>query len=227
MRRRGFTLIELMIVIAIIAIIAAIAIPQLLRSRIGANETSAIGTLKAISAGQEQFRTAACVDANRNGIGEYGFLVEMSGNQNCRISAINVANSPYIPGIFNADVSAKSGYQFATFLCNADNGGGGTNVYGAAVGTTNAQAAINEENYICYGWPITAGRTGNRVFAISPQGTVMQNPNSGAAPVTGTTNPPTWSAAIATAANWSTGTFVTAGQTGQDADLAVAWAPIG
>ena len=48
----GFSLIELLIVVAIILIIAAIAIPNLLRARIAANEASAVGSLRALNAAQ-------------------------------------------------------------------------------------------------------------------------------------------------------------------------------
>lgn len=54
--KRAFTLIELMIVIAIIAIIAAIAIPNLLAARKNGNEAAAIGALKAIANAQTLFR---------------------------------------------------------------------------------------------------------------------------------------------------------------------------
>ena len=49
-RRSGFTLVEIMVVIAVIFIIGAIAIPGLMRSRVNANEAAAVAALKTISA---------------------------------------------------------------------------------------------------------------------------------------------------------------------------------
>ena len=71
-RNSGFTLIELMIVVAIIAIIAAIAIPNLLRSRMSANEASAAGAMRTISTSEVSFQTAAFVDNDADGLGDYG-----------------------------------------------------------------------------------------------------------------------------------------------------------
>ncbi len=58
MKNKGFTLIELMIVVAIIAIIAAIAIPNLLRSRLQSNESATIGNLRTVVGSQSAFAAA-------------------------------------------------------------------------------------------------------------------------------------------------------------------------
>ncbi len=55
--QQGFTLVEVMIVVAIIALLAAIAIPNVLRGRMTANESAAIGNMRALSSSLEMYRS--------------------------------------------------------------------------------------------------------------------------------------------------------------------------
>lgn len=88
----GFTLVEIMIVVAIIALLAAIAIPNLLRARLNANESAAIGAMQTISTAAQSFRsTNTTYPAN--------------------LSALSGASPPYIDSVLGG--GAKQGYNFA------------------------------------------------------------------------------------------------------------------
>ena len=50
--------------------------------------------MKAICTGQEQFKCACCIDQNRNGMGEYGFLAELGGTKACRGGGMQFESNP-------------------------------------------------------------------------------------------------------------------------------------
>jgi len=180
MRARGFTLIELIIVVAIIAIIAAVALPNLMRSRVGACESSALGSLKSISVGQLSFKNAHAVDLNKDGVGEFGFLEELSGQGALRVDnaggtgTMFVRSSPFIPaqlGIVTAQhEGTKSGYLFVVYL--PVDGTTGTKNYPGAV-----DVGLALEQFVAYCHPVHAGRTGVRVFAVDSTGNIFQFSN--------------------------------------------------
>lgn len=73
-RRSGFTLIEVLFVVTIIALVIAIAVPNLIAARKNANETSAVGSLKTIASAQAMFREG---DTDKNNALDYGTLTQL------------------------------------------------------------------------------------------------------------------------------------------------------
>ena len=97
-KQKGFSLIELLIVVAIILIIAAIAIPNLLRSKMAANEASAVGSLRTLNTSSVAFSTS---------YGNYPTkLSDLGPSTSPTSTAADLIDSALVSG-------SKSGYTFA------------------------------------------------------------------------------------------------------------------
>ncbi len=140
----GFTLVEIMIVVAIIALLAAIAIPNVLRGRTTANESASIGNLRALISSQEMFRSV--------------------NNRYSQTSAwqANMYTNPdpdFGPPSFNQDLSAATTVQGYDYT------------YGALpAGCTDA--AGNCTAYTISAVAQTLGRTGVRSFVADDTGVI-------------------------------------------------------
>jgi prepilin-type N-terminal cleavage/methylation domain-containing protein len=129
-KQKGFSLIELLIVVAIILVIAAIAIPNLLRSRIAANEASAVGSLRTINTAEVTYQSTYPTFGYAGGL-KYlgpGTGATCSADQNTACLLDSVLGCPTAAA---GGACPKSGYNFvvntntwaapvATYYSNAD-----------------------------------------------------------------------------------------------------------
>ena len=145
-KQKGFSLIELLIVVAIILIIAAIAIPNLLRSRIAANETSAVGSLRTLNTAEVTYQST---------YPDLGFA--------CTLAALGPPATTAQPtstsaGLVDATLAGgvKSGYMFATTQSTSC-----TSVSGIMI------------TYQWGGAPSAPGQTGQRYFCSDQSGVIL------------------------------------------------------
>ena len=150
-KQKGFSLIELLIVVAIILIIAAIAIPNLLRARMAANESSAASSVRTINTAQVTYYSTYPAT------GYAAALVNLGGGASPCIPA--VATGCLIDNNLatNGAGAGKSGYNFV-----------------AAANTVGASPLLVQ--YAANATPISFRQTGTRAFCSTEDAVVRQDP---------------------------------------------------
>ncbi len=152
-KQKGFSLIELLIVVAIILIIAAIAIPNLLRARMAANESSAVASVRTVTTGEITYQTAyptvGYAPALVNLGGALSAACVPSSTTACVIDSVLANNG-------NPAGSGKSGYSFTS--------GAGTVSAGVNIGFT------------ILAKPLAMNQTGIRAFCAEEDAVVRVDP---------------------------------------------------
>ena len=212
--RVGFTLIELMVVVAVIAIISSVAIPRLMSARTSANESAAISTLRSIVTSQAQVQSSAMIDTDGDGSGEFGYFAELSATQPVRVSAggapaagvagVDELPQPLLPPSFGtvngASEVLKSGYYFQMWLPAATAGGAVAGIAedpgGGKLGGPFPNGDNGELLWCAYAWPLQVGGSGNRAFFVNQRGDLLQTMNRGGAAYSGTGGGPAFDAAL-------------------------------